>query len=274
MDTKNTVSSSPAERIRNTRFTKKEDLLTWLDIAKGKVQNKAETDKKHSAAFYHAYLSLLDRFRTAINAAVLFNELEDFWYYSLAISPSGATLSLIHVSKWKEIDDKLIVTTDQTYRLIHEAGKMLSVENYAAQYGVGAGTVRQWIRRGKLRGAKKAGRDWSIPELTEIPSRGFQSGAYFLYERLKEPSEDYPFLNDCRAVIINQDTADKSLFHVQTVSAHSSDTTEILCSAGEREKLEYYLLSHPQFVNVPTPDDGLNVEISTMEFDGLEQRGG
>jgi len=270
MDMNNTASISPAERIRNTRFTKKGDLLTWLDTAKSKVGAKSETDKKHSAAFYHAYLGLLDRFRVAINTAVLFNELEDFWYYSMAISPSGATLSLVHVSEWKEIGDKLVVMTDQAYHLIREAGKMLSVEEYAAQYGVGAGTVRQWIRRGKLRGARKTGRDWSIPELTEIPSRGFQSGAYFLYERLQEPSEDYPFLNDCRAVIINQDKEDKGLFHIQTIAARSNETTEMLCSAGEREKLEYYLLSHPQFVNVPTPDDGLNVEISTMDFDGLE----
>ena len=53
------------------------------------------------------------------------------------------------------------------------------VEEYAAATNTEAVTVRQWIRRGKLRNALKIGSEWRIPEITDPPRRGYTPVSYY-----------------------------------------------------------------------------------------------
>lgn len=256
------------EQLREERFTTKEDLLEWIYAAKKRITKKAETDNLHSAAFYHVYKNLLRKFEAKIQETVLFEHLEDCWYYALSISYSGAQLSLHHAKKG-EIGKKgkVVVTEDQQFSLIKVDTKLLTVDEYANTYGVTTGTVRQWIRRGKIRNAIKYGKEWRIPELTDMPTRGYQSGLYMWTEYLNKVPKEYEFLRNYSTALFNQDSSDKNKFQV-TFIAKGIKPQNIICDTQEREKLELFMISHPQIQYFGLPEDGLNVSISCKDETG------
>lgn len=251
-------------QLREERFTEKQQILSWIADAKVRIAKKAETDKRHSAAFYHAYLGLLDRFAGAVQHAVLFERLEDKWFYEISISYRGASLMLIHASDcWIGAHGGVTVTTDQAYTLVNVKGKTLTVEEYADAYGVNVGTVRQWIRRGKIRTAIKAGKEWRIPEMTDMVERGYQSAVYMWFEPLGDLPEEYEFLRQYSTVLINQDTKERTKYKV-TFAAQRIEAETVTYDTKEREKLELFLIANPVVVNMGMPEDGLNVSISCI----------
>lgn len=256
------------EQLRNERFTSKEDLLVWIEGAKNRIAKKSETDKRHSAAFYHIYKDLLDKFEKEIRHTVLFMHLEDCWYYELSISYSGAQLSLRHANQG-QINDKgnVVITEDQHFRLVTVETRLLTVEDYASAYGVASGTVRQWIRRGKIRSALKVGNEWRIPELTDMPTRGYQSGVYMWAGCLGDLPEEFEFLKEYSTALFNQELTDKNKFRI-TFAAQGVKSKEVVCDTQEREKIELFMISHPQIMYFGLPEDGLNVSISCKNETG------
>lgn len=250
------------EQLRNERFTTKEDILLWISEAKRRIKKKSETDNLHSAAFYHIYENLLDKFERKICNTVLFAHLEDCWYYELSISYSGAQLSLRHANQG-QIGDKgnVVITEDQHFRLVTVETRLLTVEDYANTYGVNTGTVRQWIRRGKIRSAIKIGNEWRIPELTDMPVRGYQSGVYIWTGYLRNLPKEYEFLREYNTALFNQDPIDKNKFRI-TFVAQGIEPKDVICDTQEREKIELFMISHPQIKYFGFPEDGLNISIS------------
>lgn len=254
---------SLADQLREERFTTKEDILTWLKLEESRITSKSQTDKKHSAAFYYAYIKLMNQFYKKIEETVLFERLEDFWYYSIGIDSSGASLSLVYTPKcWRNDKGTITVTVGQELSLLRVRAGFLSVNQYAEEYGVSLVTVRQWIRRGKLRSAIKVGNTWVIPELTDLPGRGYQSASYAYNGRLSDVPEEYEFLQGYTCVIINQDMADKQMFEV-ILAAGNKEPKHMTLDTKEREKLELYLISNPEIHYIDGPSDGLNIAISS-----------
>ena len=201
--------------------------------------------------------NLLQRFSDKVNESVLFEQLEDYWIYTICISLDGATLDIEHISK---IHDDKRISCDQEYRLISVEAQMLSVEKYARAYGVNEGTVRQWIRRGKLRSAVKTGRTWKIPELDEISHRGFESAVYMWFNRLEDLPEKYKFLNHYSTIFINQDRDNKEMFDV-TYAARGVDSKHERMDTKQRESFELFLIQQPDIHSIGLPDDGLNIKM-------------
>lgn len=120
---------------------------------------------------------------------------------------------------------------------------ILSCSAFAERCGVNQGTVRQWIRRGKLRSAFKSGRDWMIPATTKPPGRGFTPGRYHLNASVPDEAvAQYPFL---KRVFMHDhlliDKAGASKYHV--MKNRIADRTIIATlSQEERERFEYFLL--------------------------------
>ena len=258
---------SMADVFRKERFTAKEDILEWIKEARKRIIRKSEIDKKHSAAYYHIYQKMLEEFYDRIKQTKLFNRLEDFWYYTISFSDTGAKLFLCYADKC-EFDDKghvIQIGQGQSLPLIIIPAKNLTVEEYANMYGVGVGTVRQWIRRGKIRNAKKRGREW----LTELPGRGYQSGVYEWFEYLEDLPEEYEFLRNYTVVIINQNRENKKLYEV-TFAAGGVIPEKREYNEKERERLELFLISHPQIHFIGLPDDGLNLQISSKGYYGID----
>ena len=245
------------DSIKDDYMRTKQDIQEWIAGAKKRYEKKALTDKEHSAAFYHGLQNLLQRFSDKVNDSVLFEQLEDFWIYTVCISLDGAILDMEHISKIYE--DKRI-SCDQEYRLISVDANMLSVEEYAQAYGVNEGTVRQWIRRGKLRSAVKTGRTWRIPELDEISHRGFESAVYMWSKRLEDLPEKYQFLNHYSTILINQDQNNKEMFDV-AFAARGIDSKHERMDTKQRESFELFLIQQPDIHSIGLPDDGLNIKM-------------
>ena len=132
---------------------------------------------------------------------------------------------------------------DEKYSLIKVEAKQLTVEEYAALYGVEVVTVRQWIRRGLLRTAHKDGTTWKISELTERPDYGYKPAYYYWHEELKALPEELQFLSKCSSVDIKQDDADKDRFIVSLRDKDGNREVKNM-SVEEKERLEAYLLGH------------------------------
>lgn len=79
-----------------------------------------------------------------------------------------------------ENDEISSMTSTIEHTLIRVECDYLTIEQYASMLGIEPVTVRQWIRRGKLRHAKKNGRDWLIPNTEDKPRRGFTCVQYIL----------------------------------------------------------------------------------------------
>ena len=152
------------QTFREQHMTTKQDLIDWIEKAKIQIAEKSQTDFRRSAAFYHAYLKLLDDFKWAVTRTVLFERLEDSWCYVILIDEDCARVELAHMHDIKmTADGKTRGMNDQMFSLIRVQTKLLTVEEFANSYGTTPGTVRQWIRRGKIRNAKKVGGEWRIP---------------------------------------------------------------------------------------------------------------
>lgn len=222
--------------------TTKEEILENIDWAKKDFERQASDNVDHSPKYYARLLALLEEFKVKINNTVLFNELEDWWHYGFEITEAGITLQLYHVCDVTFDDEGGITATsvDSTFDLITVKAKTLTADQYAEMYGVGVGTVRQWIRRGKLRSAMKAGSEWRIPELAEVHSRETASPLYMWEDELSDIPEEYSFLTRGNNLhIINR----KTNYQIQL---HTSGKDEIITmDTKEKEKFELFLISHP-----------------------------
>lgn len=167
-------------------------------------------------------------------------DLDDWWFYGIEISNESCELFLCHCEEIEYDEDGFMIEmlSKIEYSLITVECDYLSVEEYSKLYGVTATTVRQWIRRGKLRSAKKVGGEWLIPELADKPGRGYESATYSWENRLPECIvRQFTFLEDSSEVFIEQDETDKSRFFYKT------DSLDGMLSTEAREKLELALLS-------------------------------
>lgn len=226
-------------------MTTKNDILCKVDWVTNDWRQKSQTDTKHTAAFYGVILDLLDRFSDAIQKAKIFDA-PDWWVYAFNIDSKGITLCLEHYNGYTAYDGENVTPglMDETFELLKVKSKRLTVEEYAKSYEVEQGTVRQWIRRGKIRTAMKVGNEWRIPELTEPPRRGYFFGQYKWTEHLSDLPEEYAFLDDYSFATFTQENTDHTAFSV-FFSSDAGEGKLLKCGAKEKEKLELFMISHP-----------------------------
>ena len=225
-------------------ITNKEALLSELKYRKRELENQSKSDTKHSSAYYHILLTLLDHFTEVVKKTVFFEKLEPFWSYSYEISSDGIVLSLSHFYGVDFDNDHNITGSycNQDFELIRTPCKMLTIDEYSKLYGIEKVTVRQWIRRGKIRTAKKYGKEWRIPELTDFPSRGYRFGQYEIKKEAVFPDE-YAFISEYSIVSFRQDDNDKTKYHIYFDAGKKNKS--IICDARERERIELMLIENP-----------------------------
>lgn len=233
----------------------KEDILKSIDKKICKYNESAKKDHKTSSAFYILLNSLLNTFKEKIDEAVLFDTLPEWWLYRYYLEYDKFTLSLEHVKSIEYHDDSNRFRSaihDASYPFVELHFKTLSAGEYARLYDVGDGTVRQWIRRGKLRTATKIGNEWRIPVLTAPPERGYDGAQYLWDKELDGLPEEYAFLNDYIQATFFPDNKDKSKYHVILLSKKSlngidtSNNLELVLDSQEREKLELIMIARPE----------------------------
>ena len=110
-------------------------------------------------------------------------------------------------------------------------------------------TVRQWIRRGKLRSATNFGGEWRIPAITDPPTRGYSPVRYYNNGRLLVIPEEIGVTlnqNPCVIDISKSKDGDGYLVYFDHVQAFFPNN---LISEKTREKLELTLISNPNITN-------------------------
>lgn len=242
------------EYIRQNECTTKEGALKKLKKKTERYIEKADTDTSFPETYYALIILLLHSFYEKIENAVLFDSLPDGWVYYYEYEYDEFSLNIEHFRSYELDDDGEFKCShpDATYKLITINPKAFSVDQYAQFYKVEQGTVRQWIRRGKIRTAYKEGNEWKIPELTPPPTRGYDGAQYKWIGGIDNVPEEYQYLTDYVLATFSQDRVDKSKYHVLFVSkevftcSDMSRNKELLLDSKERERLELFMIGHPQ----------------------------
>ena len=129
--------------------------------------------------------------------------------------------------------------------------KYYSPKEFALVHSVTETTVRQWIRRGKLRSAIKVGKIWKIPYEAQKPSRGFTPCCYYIEELSDEVVERFPFTACAESIFIRQ-VGSKASFEVKItyLAEVNKEDVSIILSNEDRETFELALMADPGVVAV------------------------
>jgi len=235
--------------IRDRLITTKSELIWDIKDRSKALLDSLSKSNRHTARYYSVMEELLKAFLERVRKTVLPKQLEDWWFYSYEISYHGIILYLEHMSGAflnEEKTESSSETIDQIFPLVVIRAKMLSVDEYAKLYDVEQVTVRQWIRRCKLRTVEKAGKEWRISELTDVPKRGFEPAQYRWRATLTDLPEGFEFINEYKmATLVKPDTTDT--YHVLFTEGTGANckTKALELTNEERETMETYFIANP-----------------------------
>lgn len=224
----------------NHLFTR-EDILKSLELFI--EHEKLNEESRYSNEIAKNRAQLCEKLVRAVKNSKLPVLLELWWYYEYQFLGDSMELNLCHANEIKVEDDdisSMISTVEHT--LIKVECDYFNVEQYAALHNVKPVTVRQWIRRGKLRHAKKNGRDWLIPNTEDKPSRGYESVQYIVARDFHIGSEEFPLLAVCESIFTLQDKDNKNIFICYFDNYKTKFHNVLKLTRSEVERLEHTII--------------------------------
>ena len=243
------LSKESVEKAWKNLPTNKQSVIATLDNASRNIVSEMRNNPQHTLQYYNALSLLLDKVVVEIASRNIFNAPE-CWFYSFEVTNKNAALYIRHVSDIRDNDEgNVVFDIDERFRLINYPVGLLSVEQFASRSKIEAGTVRQWIRRGKLRNAIKVGGEWRIPEITDPPTRGFTPVRYYNNGHFFSlPKELGVSLNQLPSVIDIYKAKEEKGYIVLFDYAPAFIPQKLLNDA-EREKLELMLIGNPNITS-------------------------
>lgn len=243
------LSKESVEKAWENLPTNKQSVIATLDNASRNIVSEMRNNPQHTLQYYNALSLLLDKVVVEIASRNIFNAPEG-WFYSFEVTNKNAALYLRHVSDIQDNDEgNVVFDIDERFRLINYPVGLLTVEQFASRSKIEAGTVRQWIRRGKLRNAIKVGGEWRIPEITDPPTRGFTPVRYYNNGHFFSlPKELGVSLNQHPGVIDIYKAKEEKGYIVLFDYAPAFIPQKLLNDA-EREKLELMLIGNPNITS-------------------------
>ena len=227
----------------------KQAVIATLDNANRSIVNEMRNNPLHTVQYYNALSQLLNKVIVEIASRNIFDAPEG-WFYSFVITNKSAALYIQHVAEIQmDENGNALLDVNEKFRLINYPVRLLTVEEYASVSKTESGTVRQWIRRGKLRNAIKIGGEWRIPEITDPPTRGFTPVRYYNNGHfLSLPKELGVSLNQ-KPCIIDIYKAKEEKGYVVLFDYAPAMIPQRLLTDAEREKLEHMLISNSNITN-------------------------
>lgn len=243
------LSQESVEKAWKILPTNKQSVIATLHNASRSVVSEMRNNPQHTLQYYNALLSLLDKVIVEIASRKIFDA-PDRWFYSFEVTNKNAALFIRHVSDIQEDEEgNVVFDIDERFRLINYPIGLLTVEQFASRSKIEAGTVRQWIRRGKLRNAIKVGGEWRIPEITDPPTRGFTPVRYYNNGQFFSlPKEFGASFNQHPSVIDIYKSKEENGYIVLFDYVPALISQRLLTDA-EREKLELMLIGNPNIIN-------------------------
>lgn len=233
--------------------TTKNGILAVLDNKSKDLSTEMITSPCHTMAYYKGLLHLLDNVIVELASRNIFTAPEG-WYYSFLITSTEATLSIKHASSVnmdnsRPAPERVEVEFDEAFKLMSRPVPTMTVEEYAKANEIEQVTVRQWIRRGKLRSAVKIGGEWRIQEFADTPSRGYTSVRYYNDKRpLVLPNEYKCQIHNPSYIDILPSKERRGYCQILLDGVPAKLSGELIPDS-EREKIELALISTPGMRN-------------------------
>ncbi len=232
---------------RENAIRNKADILTAAE----KIRDYYRSDRAGEDLPQAQLMTLLDRFSEEVSHISIMDLTQDWWQYSIEVTETEISLSLVKAeimydygTKWYEKNRPFLLPVE-VFPLFTTRAKLLSPEDFGALYGVSGGTVRQWIRRGKLRSASKYGKEWRIPELSVVHSgEHYSIGTYSWNTELPDVPEEFAFLNRYRLASVSSVRGERDRWEVYLSDGEMEEETLPL-DGKTKERLELYLLAEP-----------------------------
>ena len=225
-----------------------EEIVSVLDLKTRALAKEIRETPCHSLPYYNGLLRLLNHVILEVKTRNIFPA-PDGWYYSFIVSNTEADLFIRHVKSIEKTKDEgttsLHIEYDESFRLISYPVNLLSVEEYAKLNRIEPVTVRQWIRRGKIRTAVKLGGEWRIPEITDTPSRGYTSVRYYNNGRFFPLPQSYKCLEQNPLYIDIYPSKERKGFCQILLDGIPAKISGELIPDVDREKIELALISTP-----------------------------
>lgn len=297
--------------ILGQQVSNKEELIYQIKDVRDNILPELKKEGLHSKDYYdtaerliNEALEKLDKINIPENIRFSKHNGKEVsgWFYKWSIGYEGFEVLLCREELYKdENDDSILdqyfnipedkpefraelfslfsgtwVETDR-YSLFYIPAKYLTVEEFADIYNVPPATVRQWIRRGKIRTAKKISTGWVIPELTDPPKtdyKKYQMADYDISELSSLESkipEEYSYLNDGEEITITVAEDDKKAFIITVLGERDAygirkPLKKLVMTSSEKEKLELFLIANEKVKYIPINYEALMGEITLFLF--------
>lgn len=224
----------------NYLFTR-EDVLKSLELFID--HEKLNEEPRYTNEVVKNRIKLCKKFLAAVKKCKLPVLTELWWFYEYQFLGNSMELNLCHADEIEVENGEISgMTSTVEHTLITVDCDYLTVEQYASMIGIEPVTVRQWIRRGKLRHAKKNGRDWLIPDTEDRPQRGFTSVQYIVEKEAIIESDEFPLLSACDSISILQDQDNKSKFVCYLNNYKTNFNSKLELTRSEVERLEHTII--------------------------------
>ncbi|GAB6172962.1 hypothetical protein JCM15765_24400 [Paradesulfitobacterium aromaticivorans] len=224
----------------NYLFTR-EDILKSLELFV--EHERLNEEPAYSNEVVKNRVKLCEKFIAAVKKCKLPVLTELWWYYEYQFLGNRMELNLCQADDIEVENNEISsMTSTVEHTLITVECDYLTVEQYASMLGIEPVTVRQWIRRGKLRHAKKNGRDWLIPNTEDKPHRGFTSVQYIVEKDAQIESDEFPLLSACDSITILQDQNKKSQFICYLNNYKTKFHSVLELTRSEVERLEHTII--------------------------------
>lgn len=229
------------ELFRENYLFSHEDILKSLELF---IEHEKLIDNtEYSNEVVINRVKLCEKFIAAVKKSKLPLLTELWWFYEYRVLGNSIELNICQADNIEVENDEISgMTVTEEHTLIKVECEYLTIEQYASMLGVEPITVRQWIRRGKLRHAKKNGRDWLVPNVEDKPRRGFTSVQYVVEKEAQIESDEFPLLSACDSIFIFQDQNNKSKFICYLNNYKTKFHSKLELTRSEVERLEHVII--------------------------------
>ena len=285
------IMNSLSKKIIDVPFSElirtKEDIVSVMDKIIGFYTNATRTkDMPHTNEYYRQVLEYCERLQMKLDRAKIFDapvfdsskyDFSGVWFYAFEFDSSSLKLKLKLGKNTSKVND--IVTVDsfvEDFTFMEVPIKYLSIDEFVESMSekgqkIEKATVRQWIRRGKLRDVVKNGGEWVVSTLAEVTKNGYVDSAYTWNGNLDLPIDvgiegfSGRFFNivDGKSILSIKTSEEANMFKLVyqglDLDGGVTDLNKPL-SKDEKDKLEAFLIANKRVKKMAIDAEGNLVE--------------
>lgn len=241
------MNEKTLSRFNSTAIRSKGELLEALQEYANRLRRGESTSVPGGEKRCAALLNLLEMFIEKVEATVIPALDQPFFAYQVFIGDTEISLEMGEYTKVVYDNEGEIVETESlvTNDIVYVEAEYMPIEEFARQQQVQPATVRQWIRRGKLRNVAKRGSNWYVASTAVVNERGYESGAYRYIGEEGDLCGVFPLPKGTYSIDIFQDCSSIDKYNAYLRDRTDKTIEKLQLDRSTREKLEHALIAHP-----------------------------